>query len=111
MFEQNKKVIITLIMNQNICFFEIDIGLLQNSHHFKARLICVKMILIKKTFDLNKVIKWDKILYISTLPSYIFTNQGSSGIANDCKLFHFNDIKSKPLLASSTVHFACLLVK
>ena len=49
--------------------------------------------------------------YISTLPSYIFTIQGSSGIPSEPKLFHFIDIKSIPLLASFTVHFACSLVK
>ena len=55
--------------------------------------------------------KWDNIPYISTLPSYIFTIQGLSGIASDCKLFHFIDIKSMPLPASFTVHFVCSLVK
>ena len=56
-------------------------------------------------------IKWDKIPYISTLPNYIFTILGSCGIASNCKLFHIIDIKSKPLLASFTDHFAYTLVK
>ena len=33
----------------------------------------------------------EKTPYISTLPSYIVTIQGSCGIASSCKRFHFID--------------------